>query len=146
MKLNLEQAPEAKIGVVDSTPFLTPQYFDLMTKGVDAVIILAFASGTVPNALDETIKEKIDSNVPVFLVSKNPGDRHGIRNPKKYKSLIKTLKAGAIALQTVNINDVVQVGQAIQKAFATGKRGAELGKVIKDQFSLPIDSITNPEK
>ena len=75
---NLEFTPKAKISVVEATPTLSPEQFDMVTKNTDAIVFIVYATGTSPEILNNIIKQKIEENVPVFLVSKNPGDNHGI--------------------------------------------------------------------
>jgi L-asparaginase/Glu-tRNA(Gln) amidotransferase subunit D len=140
MKQRFETTPEAKISSIRATPGMPPNLFERATEGANAVIFIGFTTGTTPTNLNEIIKRRTDEGIPVFILSDNPRDSYGIINPRKYETQVEALEAGAIPLQAVNVNKITEVGQAIKKAFATGKRGGELAKVIKEQFSLPSDS------
>ncbi|MEI8090697.1 MAG: hypothetical protein WCG98_00055 [bacterium] len=52
----------------------------MSNEATKAAIVVAFASGTTPQDLNEPIKQLTEKNIPIFLLSDNPGDKHGILN------------------------------------------------------------------
>ena len=125
---------KAPIAVVDATPFLTPEHFKSMVAGSEAVILAAFATGTIPERLIPIIKSTTESGVPVFLLSKNPGDSHGILNERKYEAQANAADAGAIVLKTVNVNNAASVLAVISEEISLGNHGKNLGMAIKKRF------------
>jgi L-asparaginase/Glu-tRNA(Gln) amidotransferase subunit D len=91
MKIEVEKIPEAKISVMAVNPGLTAENLDAVTKGVDAVLLIAYATGAVPEILNKVIKKRTDEKIPVFIVSSNYGAPHGILDTRKYESKILTL-------------------------------------------------------
>ena len=122
------------IAVINAEPTLTAERFVAQTKNVQVIILIAYASGTTPEWLNTAIKSRIDSGIPIFLVSRNPGDTHGILNARKYAPQTASLEAGAIALQSVNVNNLQEILNAVQDELDSGKRGQELARRIKKQF------------
>ena len=145
----LEFIPKAKISVIEATPTLSPEQFDMVAKNADAIVFIVYATGTSPEILNNVIKQKTEEDIPVFLVSKNPGDDHGIIKII-YDTQVKSLEAGVIPLQKVNVNNIDEICIAIQKEFSKGKKGNELGQIIKEKFSykegekIPIPGWNNP--
>jgi len=90
------EKPEVNIGLVSATPLLTPEQFEAMTSGSEAIILIAYATGTTPERLNSAIKTKVDSGIPVFLLSSNSADDHGILKTT-YDVQAKSAQAGAIA-------------------------------------------------
>ena len=131
--LSHEPLPLIKCAVIRAEPSLTPRLFEQMTNGAESIVIIAFAAGTIPDRLAPVIKSKVDSAIPVFLISNNPGDDHGIER-LKYRVQVNIAETGAIALKGVNINDIESVMKAIQEETRNGKKGAELGEVIGRRF------------
>ena len=122
------------IGVVFITPVMIPERLEHVIHNTKAVILIAFATGTTPEILNPAIKKLTESGVPVFLLSNNPGDSHGILRTR-YGVQERSAQAGAIALQKVNINNLAEVLDAIQDELDKDKRGAELGETIRQKFA-----------
>lgn len=133
-----EKAPKAKIPQVEVTPFTTPEQFEMLTDNSDAIIMIVFATGTSPERLNDVIKKRTSEGTPVFFVSKNPGDNHGILKIT-YGTQEKAKEAGAISLEKVNVNNLDLIISAIQVEFKKGKRGTELGEIIREKFSYKRD-------
>jgi hypothetical protein len=147
-----ESFPEAKIIPIEVAPGMSPQILEKITAGSDAVVLIVYATGTSPESLNGVIKQRTEKGIPVFLVSKNPGDAHGILKIT-YGPQQESKEAGAIALEKVNVNNLYDVIMpAIQDEFAKGKRGAGLGEAIREKFSYkddeskPVPSWQDPVK
>ncbi len=125
--------PRADISVVRATPVLTVEQFESFTTRCDAIVLIAFATGTAPQSLISAAKEKINSGIPIFLLSDNSGDDHGILK-MTYENQFKWAEVGAISLEKVNVNNVSEVVNAINEEFTSGKRGQELGAAIEQRF------------
>ena len=125
---------EPEIGILECTPFLTPEQLSAYTKGMDAVILIAFATGTTPDRLAPVIKERVAEGTPIILLTNNPADSAG---PFRlaYAAGQSALEAGAVLLQKVNVNHAGEVKEAIKKAFAGGLRGHELSEYIQNLYS-----------
>lgn len=132
---NTETKPLINCATIKAEPSLTPELFEAMTNGAESIVITAFASGTVPERIIPIIKSRVDSGVPVFLVSNNPADSHGIER-LKYQPQVNVAEAGATALKNVNANNIADVLKAIQEETAQGKKGSELGKAIGERFGI----------
>lgn len=130
-----ETLPLVKCAVVKAEPTLTPELFQHFTHGAESIIITSFANGTVPNRLSAVIKLKVDSGIPVFLISNNSGDNHGIER-LKYQVQVDIAQAGAIALKKVNINNIESVIRAIQEETVLGKKGSDLERAISERFGV----------
>jgi len=133
-KSRIETEPKAKISLITATPFLTSEKFNSLTEKQDAVVFIVFASGASPDRLNSIIEKRIKEDIPVFLVSNNPGDKNGILRIV-YTLQFNSLKAGAIPIEKVNINNIDRILAEIQKQFSLGKKGKELGEAIKEVFS-----------
>ena len=147
-----ESAPEAKIIPIEIAPGMSSEMLEEITKNSDAVVLTVYATGTSQVSLNSVIKKRTEEGIPVFLVSKNPGDSHGILKIT-YGPQEESRDAGAIALQKVNVNHLYDVIiPAIQSEFKKGKRGAELGNIIREKFAYqndepkPIPSWQDPAK
>lgn len=128
------EKPIAKTAIVDSTPLLTPEQFEAFTTNTDAIVLLTYATGTTPERLNGVIKAKVDSGIPLFLLSKNPGDEAGIVRVV-YDTLAKAIEAGAIPLEKVNSNDGAVVLATIQNFYDQGLRGEALGVAVQQRFA-----------
>lgn len=125
--------------IIRLNPTVTPERLDLATQDAEAVVLVVFASGALPDCLTPVIQRKISLGVPVFLLSNNPGDNHGILHPGRYAAGIGALEAGAIPLEKVNVNQAVDVEHAISQALDAGMKGAELAAHIQKQFAYGPD-------
>ena len=132
---NLLSPEGVNAAVIRANVALTAELFEQMTKGQEAIVLAAFASGTVPERLAPVIKKRTESGVPVFLLSDNRRDSHGIRKTK-YVAQQVVEEAGAIPLRTVNFSNLEEVVGAIREESLKGLRGAELGQSIYRRFDL----------
>lgn len=131
-----QEKVEAKVAntcVIQATPVLTAEQLDSFTNGADAVVLIAFATGTVPQRLIPVIESRVNSGVPVFLLSSNYGDSHGILKIA-YEPQVKAAAVGAVALEKVNVNNIEEVVQAIKEEFSSGKKGNDLANTIERRF------------
>lgn len=141
----LEQYKLARVANVMASPMLTPEQFDLATGDADAIIFEVYATGTSPDRLNETIRKKTDSGTPVFLVSNNPGDSHGILKAT-YQTQVNSEAAGAFRIAKANVNQLAEINDVIQKEFNKGLRGNALGLAVTTHFSYKEgDSIPKPD-
>ncbi|MBI4994063.1 hypothetical protein HZC21_00240 [Candidatus Peregrinibacteria bacterium] len=136
---NPEQQREyPDIGVIFISPITTPEGLEHMAHNMKAIILIAYATGTTPDILNPVIKKLTESGTPVFLLSNNPKNSHGILRTV-YAVQERSAQAGAIALQKVNINNLQEVLNAIQDELNKGKKGAELGEIIRLKFAYRED-------
>lgn len=129
------EGARADISIIFCTPALTVEDLDIAAIDKDAVILIAYASGTTPDRLLPAIKNIIDSGKAVILISNNPGDSMGVVH-MQYAAGSGALAAGAVLLQKANINHLAEVEKSIIDAIRKGKKGRELAQYIKDQYSF----------
>ena len=140
----------ARVSIVYAAPGLPEGAFDQATKDTNAVIFVVFATGTSPEYLNGVIAQRVAEGIPVFLVSNNPGDTHGILRIT-YGVQEASAKAGATSLQKVNVNNLEEIQKAIEDAFKEGKKGTALAEAIFEKFAYkegeqkPVPSWENPE-
>lgn len=140
-----ENPKPARVANVIASPMLTPEQFDLATGDADAIIFEVYATGTSPETLNEIIRKKTDSGTPVFLVSNNPGDSHGILKVT-YGTQASSEAAGAFRIAKANVNQLAEINDVIQKEFNKGLRGNALGAAVVDFFSYKEgDAIPKPD-
>ncbi len=124
-----------KIPIIKVTPNLKGKTFLSATEGSDAVMLVVSASGAVGKRFGESVQERIDTGIPVFLVSDNKADNHGILNPRKYGSTESVLDAGAMAVEKYNVNDFSLIMKTVEDLLDSGLRGKELSKAVSNKFS-----------
>jgi hypothetical protein len=133
-----EQRHFGGVGVYKATPGQSPDIFRMSTEGVDAIVIISFATGTVPQVLAPAIRDRVEAGVPVFLLSDNAGDKHGILKIA-YGVQAVIAEAGAISLEKVNINNLEEVVAAIDQELSQGYKGKELGEIINKKYKYGAD-------
>lgn len=133
-----ETEPRYDIPVISCFPGLMPEKVAENTENAGAVILISFATGTTPTNLDPVIAKRTREGIPIFLLSDNKKEDHGIPR-SNYGTQKDSAKAGAIALQKVNVNNLSEVMEAIKEELAAGKKGAELGEAIKQRFAYGPD-------
>ena len=114
-------------------PGITAEFFDSMTENEKAVVLIAYATGTVPGILAPVIQQRTKEGIPIFLVSNNPGDEHGIRSTI-YAAQEVVEDAGAIPIRKVNVNNLQEVLDFIKETSAQGLMGSDLGQAVYDHF------------
>lgn len=132
------------IGVININPALTSNlpltikmFRGFVDAGAKAIVLDAYATGTTPEVLNPLIAEFAkEKGVPVFVVSRNPGDKHGIQRIV-YTVQEEAQNAGATPLRDVNINDADAILSAIQTAIDKGFTGEKLVEEITFQFGTP---------
>lgn len=105
-------------------PFLGADDFLARTQHAQAVLVVAFATGALPDRLVPAIQQRISEGIPVLVLSNNPGDSCGILGVK-YDAGSGAYNAGAVGLQKVNVNQHREVKTAILEALSRGLTGAE---------------------
>ena len=139
------------IRLITITPFLTPEMARSAAKSADVIILETYPSGATPSDLRDFVEENVRAGTPVFLVSTNIGDEHGILNPNRYETTSKVLQAGAVPIEKINAKDVGALQSFIQKCLAEGIRGAALSEKVKNEFSFkegeakPVPEWDTPE-
>jgi L-asparaginase/Glu-tRNA(Gln) amidotransferase subunit D len=121
------------IRMVVCNPTIRPEGLDEATDGAEVLIFVAYATGALPDALVPVLKKRIEEGIPVVVLSNNPGDKHGITRIK-YAAGIGAYEAGALPLQTVNINDIGLVHKTISEALDRGIKGQALIDYLKELF------------
>ena len=96
----------------------------------EAVVLEGYATGATPECINSVIQEYTDKGIPVFVVSSNYARDTGIEKTS-YDSHVKAREAGAIYIQSKNVNHFSDILNAIQDEIDSGKRGAELAQVIE---------------
>lgn len=148
-KNTIEFTPEVKVSQIFINPGMTPNQLEEFTANSNAVVLIVYATGASPESLNEVIKNRTDEGIPVFLVSNNPGDNHGILKIT-YGTQEKSKNSGAFALEKVNVNNLEVINAVIEQKYKEGKRGAELGRAVQEEFlykdneSRPIPSWEDP--
>ena len=130
-----------EVPIITATPVLKEKQFSEIDSSVDAIIFITYASGTTPGWVNGAVQEKVNAGIPVFLVSNNPADNHGILNSTRYANQVGSNKAGALALEKVNINSLQEIQDVITQEYQSGKRGGELGEAVYNIFKYKEDEI-----
>lgn len=147
-EIDINKPREQDISIVMVTPGMNPESLTELAsrKEIKAIVLVAYATGTTPQTLNEAIQEVTRKGIPVFLLSNNPADPAGILNDISYMTQAKSKEAGAIALQKVNIKHIQQVLDAIQAEIDTKKKGAELGEAIRVKYAyVPGEEKPKPD-
>lgn len=123
-----------KTPIIQCDPIITPEVFNIQTAGSDAIVVVGFATGQVPERLLTVIKARVDEGIPVFLLKDNFGRDHGVLDPLREigRPLVET---GIIPLEHINVNGLVELIAAIQEEAGAGKTGAELGEAIQQRYT-----------
>ena len=115
-------------------PFINSADFLAKTEQAPAILLVAFATGAMPDRLVPAIQQRLQQGIPVFVLSNNPADPSGIMRVI-YAAGSGAYKAGAVGLQKVNVKDHVEVKAAILVALASGLRGQALSGEIEQRFA-----------
>lgn len=137
------EVPENDVQVIYCSPGLKAAHMELCTAGVGAIVLIGFATGTTPDRLEPVIRKRVESGVPVIILSNNPADPAG-PSRLKYKAGQVNLKAGAIVLQKVNINHLEEVLAVLRESLSKGVRGAELIQLMKDRYFYQEGEVPPP--
>lgn len=134
------------IAALQITPNLSSpgaeQLLESMFKAVEdsssrVLILRGFGTGTVPRAANPHISRLVhERDIPVFVLSDNPGDDFGVRR-LKYEAHEGLVAAGAIPLRDVNINDVERVMATIQGSIDHGADSSEIVRTVVGEFGVP---------
>ncbi|MFH1218245.1 MAG: hypothetical protein V1679_00170 [Candidatus Peregrinibacteria bacterium] len=125
--------------IIMATPRLSTTAFAVRALRAKAVVFVVFASGATPTRFAPVIKACIDRGVPVFLVSDNMGDNHGILEAGRYGTTSGSLEAGAVPIETVNVNNLAEIKTYIKLLSGAGKTGTELAELVGERFSYRSD-------
>lgn len=122
-----------KTPIIECDPIITPELFAIQTANSDAIVVIGFATGQVPERLRTIVKQRVDEGVPVFLLKNNPGRDNGVIDPLKEigRPLVET---GIIPLEHINVNRLEELMTVIQAELAKGKSGQELGQVVREKY------------
>ena len=139
-KESLEK-PQARIGVVICHPGKTPEMLEHETAHCDAIILITFATGTIPDKLVPSIHERMAEGVAFIGLSDNPHRNYG---PKRL-TYAAGLSSGVPVLQKVNVNGLEEVHKQILDAYAQGLRGKDLEAHIKDTYAYKEHEAPPPD-
>lgn len=128
------EVPDPRVPSVMCTPLLTEGQFLKLTAEAKAIIVVAYASGAMPDRLAPAIKQRIQEGIPVMVLSNNPGDQAGIIK-FDYAAGKEAYDAGAVPLEKVNINQQGEVMAAIIEALNQGLRGQALAEAIRQRYA-----------
>lgn len=140
---------DPRVPAIECDPLLKADEFLARTEHAEAIIVVAFASGAMPDRLVPAIRQRIQEGIPVFVLSNNPGENHG---PLRviYAAGSGAYEAGAVRLEKVNVNHHREVKAAIHEALAKGLRGQALAREIgqlytyQDGETLPVAEWDRP--
>lgn len=116
-------------------PGLNEDHFLRLTDGAKAIIFVTYASGAMPDRLVPAIQQRIQEGIPVFVLSDNRGDQHGILKIK-YTAGKGAYDAGAVPLENVNVNHQAEVFAAITEALNKGLSGQALAEEIRQRYAF----------
>ncbi|MEK7123178.1 MAG: hypothetical protein AAB855_04985 [Patescibacteria group bacterium] len=149
---NLYENNHYSIPVVVANPALNERQFLHSTEGADAIIFVVHASGAVGKRFGDAVATRSSAGIPVFMVSNNPGDSHGILDAGRYGTTEAVLKGGGIPIQRYNINDVPLLLDMIKKHLDNGLKGDELAHAVTQECSykegeeIPVPEWETPER
>lgn len=144
------ETSDSRVPTLMCTPFLEAEEFLERTQSAQAIIVVAFATGAMPDRLVPAMQQRLQEGVPIFVLSDNAGNDHGILKIT-YAAGIGAYKAGAIPLEKANVNNHQEVKAAILEALDQGIKGQELTRTIKEKFSYqkgetrPVAQWDNPD-
>lgn len=116
---------------------LTDRLFDAATApGTAALILVGYATGTTPTAINPFIKRSVENGVPVIVLSDNRGENTGPQR-LKYETQVAAVEAGATPLKDINVNGLGEVVSAAREAARSGKAGQELADTLVSQYGTP---------
>lgn len=116
-------------------PFLNAGEFLARTEQSQAIIFVAFASGALPDRLVPAMQQRMNEGIPIFVLSNNPGDKHGIL-AIHYDAGSRAYKSGAVALQKINVNHHEELKRVIADCLAEGLSGPALTKEIEQRYAF----------
>ena len=105
------------------------------TEGAEAIIFVVSASGTVGERFGSGVTQRVKGGVPVFLVSTNIANAHGILKANTYDASTSVLEGGAIPIEKYNAKDVRLLFEIISKYLDQGLKGRELGEAVRNETS-----------
>ena len=129
---------DPRVSALMCTPLLTNEQFLRLTADVEAIVLVAYASGAMPDRLVPAIQQRIQEGTPIFVLSDNPGDQDGIVRIR-YAAGKGAYDAGAVPLEKVNVNQQQEVVAAIVAALNKGLRGPALAEEIKRLYAYSKD-------
>ncbi len=133
MSEHAESQREYQIALIKITPGLTADWLVHILglyPNARAVLLEGYTTGTTPDRINPIIKQCAEGGIPVFIVSSNFGDKAGIMN-KAYDPHKKATEAGAIHIETKNINRIDEIMDAIQDEIDSGKTGQKLAEAVR---------------
>ncbi len=122
------------ISVIRCAPALTRDQFLALSKDMKAIIVITFATGTVPDRIVPAIKRRIKEGVAVVALTGNPGDEHGLLRIA-YDAGSEAYKSGMVGLQKVNVNHVQEVLKALSAGIKEGLSGTDLANAMGEQYA-----------
>lgn len=106
-----------------------------ITKGAEAIVFIVSASGAIGERFGPGVEKKVSEGVPVFLVSSNSGDQHGILRADTYGASEPVLNAGATPIGKYNVEDIELLIEIISRYLDQGLKGKELAEAVKNETS-----------
>lgn len=125
---------EPNLSVIQCTPFLTPEQFFALSEGMEAIVVITFATGTVPDRIVPAIKRRIEEGIAVVALTNNPGNDHGMLRIT-YDAGSEAYESGMVGLQKVNVNHVQEVLKALSTGIKEGLRGADLANAMQEKYA-----------
>lgn len=125
---------DPKVPTLMCDPFIKADDFLARTERAEAIIVVAFATGAMPDRLVPAIQQRIQQGIPVFVLSDNPGNNHGILRVI-YDAGSGAYKAGAIGLQKINVNQYRELKAIILEALGKGLKGKDLEREIEQRYA-----------
>ncbi len=147
----VEDSPDlSRIAVLPVTPLtganleLTQAFFKAaIGAGAKAILLIGYATGTTPGAINPLVKDTVESGIPIFVLSNNKGDDKG---PQRitYGSQQDAVDAGITPLRDVNINHIEEVMATIDGMIADDVAGAELAQAVVDVYGTSGRDLPSP--
>jgi len=135
-----ESVPFANdVAFLQCTPLLndgatTESFFGLLEGSeAKALVIIGYASGSIPRILNPYITKTVERGVPAFVLSDNKANDTGPQEIK-YIGQKESVESGATILKDVNINHIVDVAVSIQGAIDEGMSGTELTQAVIEKY------------
>ena len=125
---------EYPVPVTRCTPALTKDRFLVMSEEAEAVVVITFATGTVPDRIVPAIQKRIDEGVAVVALSDNLGDSRGILRVT-YEAGSGVYESGMVGLQKANVHHVQEVLEALSTGIKEGLRGTDLANAMEERYA-----------
>ncbi|HVZ12462.1 MAG TPA: hypothetical protein VG965_05515 [Patescibacteria group bacterium] len=123
-----------KIPIVHMYSGMSPEILTTLVENSNALVLIGPANGGIQDGLLPTVRQVVESGIPVIGLSDNEGAKHGVIRFSDQPQ-IDALAVGVTYLEKPNMYNTEEVVEAIKKNLDDGLVGQELSNKLKEEFS-----------